>query len=237
MCGKNYERIQKYLARIGCGSRRQIERLIKEDRITVDDKPAVLGDKVRQDQTIKIDGILVEKSILQTKVIIYNKPVGEICSNNDPHHTSTVFQNLPDIGSNGRWVMVGRLDINSQGLIIFTNNGDYAHKLMHPNFKISRVYKVRVSGKLSTQQMRDLTSGVQLDDGKAKLDSIRLVKELSTNSWYKVIISSGKNRIIRRLMASQNVSVSKLIRISYGPYSLPYSLKTGKCKFVEEKKI
>lgn len=229
----NYERIQKVLARHGHGSRRKVESMLQEGRIRINGKVAKLGDKVCVTDIIYIDNKPIKlDDFTQTKVLIYNKPTGEICSTNDPHHERNVFENLPDLEGNGRWVMVGRLDINSQGLVIFTNNGDYAHKLMHPNYKVARVYKVRVATKLSDEQLKQLVDGIELEDGIAKFESIRLVRELSSNCWYKIIIVSGKNRIIRRMLASQHASVSKLIRISYGKYSLPYSLKPGHYKFV-----
>jgi len=233
----NYERIQKVLARHGHGSRRKVESMIQEERIRINGQIAKLGDKVCNTDIIALDNKPITlDDINQTKVLIYNKPTGEICSRNDPYHEKNVFENLPELDENGRWVMVGRLDINSQGLVIFTNNGDYAHKLMHPNYKVSRVYKVRVATKLDDQQLKKLVDGIELEDGIAKFDSIRLVRELSSNCWYKIIISSGKNRIIRRMLASQHASVSKLIRISYGKYNLPYSLKPGHYKFVNREK-
>lgn len=233
----NYERIQKVLARHGHGSRRKVEGMLQDERISINGKTAKLGDKVCKQDIIAIDNKSITlEDITQTKVLIYNKPTGEICSTNDPHHQKNVFENLPDLDRDGRWVMVGRLDINSQGLVIFTNNGDYAHELMHPNYKVSRVYKVRVGTKLTDEQLKKLVDGVELEDGTSKFDSIRLVRELSSNCWYKIIISSGKNRIIRRMLASQYASVSKLIRISYGKYSLPYSLKPGHYKFINREK-
>jgi 23S rRNA pseudouridine2605 synthase len=232
------ERIQKVLANNGYGSRRKIEEYLNSGRITVDGIIAKLGDRMNLEQKVKLDGkLLYLNKEQQTQVIIYNKPIGEICSTKDPKHNKTVFDNLPKLDNNGRWVMVGRLDINSQGLLIFTNNGDFANKLMHPGSKIPRIYKIRASGSLTKEQLEILANGIILEDGKAKFDSIKLVRSLNTNCWYKIVISSGKNRIIRRMLASQNLSVNKLIRISYGNISLPFNLKPGAFKYIDYNKV
>lgn len=228
------EKIQKVLARVGVGSRRQIEGMIVAGRITVNGKKAIIGDRIQLTDQVCLDATMI--SIKPTaeldQILLYNKPVGEICSTHDPQGRPTVFTKLPKLETGKRWVMIGRLDINSQGLLLFTTCGSYANAMMHPKEKIPRVYKVRAIGKWTKQIQQALTDGVELTDGISAFDSIKLNRTLGQNSWYDIRISSGKNRIIRRLMESQNLTVNRLIRISYGPYTLPKTLMVGtyKCK-------
>lgn len=232
------EKIQKVLARVGTGSRRQIEGMIAAGRITVNGKKAIIGDRIQLTDQVCLDGVSV--SIQPTadpeQILLYNKPIGEICSTQDPQGRPTVFSNLPKLKPGKRWVMIGRLDINSQGLLLFTTCGTYANAMMHPKEKIPRVYKVRAMGKWTKQVQQVLATGVELEDGTASFDSIKLARTLGQNSWYDIRISSGKNRIIRRLMESQNLTVNRLIRISYGPYSLPKTLVVGayQCKILRD---
>lgn len=231
----NDEKIQKVLARVGLGSRRQIEQWILNKRIIVNNKVAAIGDRITPSCQVKLDGNIVDISHKPEtdRILIYNKPLGEICTRYDPEGRANVFENLPSLTSRKRWVMVGRLDINSQGLLLFTTNGDYANKLMHPSHKIARRYKVRAYGEISQAQIRKLTEGVMLEDGMARFDKIKLVRKLGNNSWYDISITSGKNRIIRRMLASQNLSVNKLIRVSYGSYALPSELKQSNYQYVK----
>ncbi|MEE3002830.1 MAG: pseudouridine synthase [Pseudomonadota bacterium] len=230
---KSPKRLQKVLADLGYGSRRKIENSIISGKITINGKIAVLGDRIEGNETIVIDNKIVSLEKSKDEIIMYNKPVGEICTVSDPDHRNTVFDKLPLLPPGSRWVMVGRLDINSQGLLLFTTNGDYANKLMHPKHKIPRVYKIRVSAELSQQQLAKLKAGVRLHDGFARFDNISHLRTLASNSWYRVTISSGKNRIIRRLIATQNMNVSKLIRVSYGKYKLPLRIKPGTYEYTD----
>ena len=232
------EKIQKVLARIGVGSRRQIEGMIAAGRITVNGEKAIIGDRIRLTDQVCLDSspLSIEPTNEPEQILLYNKPVGEICSTHDPQGRPTVFSQLPTLKPGKRWVMIGRLDINSQGLLLFTTCGTYANAMMHPKEKIPRVYKVRAVGRWTKQIQQALTQGVDLEDGKASFDSIKLSRTLGQNSWYDIRISSGKNRIIRRLMASQHLSVNRLIRISYGPYTLPKTLVVGRyqCKILRD---
>ncbi|MBT4885513.1 MAG: pseudouridine synthase [Legionellales bacterium] len=231
----NDEKIQKVLARVGLGSRRQIEHMVLSKRILINNKLAKIGDRITPSCQVKLDGNIVDISHRPEtdKILIYNKPLGEICTRYDPEGRANVFDNLPSLPDRKRWVMVGRLDINSQGLLLFTTDGDYANRLMHPSFKIARRYKVRAHGSITQAQILKLTRGVELEDGIAKFDKIKLVRSLGNNSWYDISISSGKNRIIRRLMESQNLSVNTLIRVSYGDYVLPMDLKKSQHQYVK----
>ena len=229
----NTVKIQKALAQAGIASRRQIESYIEAGRIRINNQCAKIGQRVGADDHIEFDGKVVDCFIAQSAtILLYNKPVGLVCSSNDEQGRDTVFNHLPEAPGNQRWVMVGRLDLNSQGLLLFTTDGNIAHTLMHPKFKLKRIYNIRIGDEFSQKQIETLKKGVILEDGEAHFDEIRHLRTLHSNSWYQVTISSGKNRIIRRLIASQGSSVSKLVRIKYGMYSLPRSLKTGEFKKV-----
>ena len=229
----NTVKIQKALAQAGVASRRQIESYIEAGRVRINNQCATIGQRVSRDDHIEFDKKTIDCFATQpTTILLYNKPVGLVCSSNDEQGRDTVFNHLPDAPDNQRWVMVGRLDLNSQGLLLFTSDGNIAHTLMHPKFKLKRIYNIRIGDELSKKQIENLKKGVTLEDGEAYFDDIRHLRTLHSNSWYQVTISSGKNRIIRRLIASQGSSVSKLVRIKYGMYSLPRTLKTGAFKKV-----
>ena len=222
------EKIQKILAANGYGSRRQIETLIEHGKIIVDNEIATIGQRIHLNQIVKINNHIVNiRNTSDEQIIIYNKPRGEICSKRDPEGRKSVYDSIPKLPEGTRWVMVGRLDINSEGLLLFTTNGEYANYLMHPKTSIPRVYKIRVHGNLTNVQISKLLSGVRLKDGVSKFDSIKAAGGANKNTWYEVTISSGKNRIIRRLIESQDLMVNRLIRLKYGPYKLPMSLSTG----------
>ena len=224
------ERIQKILAQHGIGSRRKIEQLIEQEQITVNGKLATLGCKISSTDLIKIAGKKINLHAAQnpspTRVILYNKPLGEICSRSDPEGRPTVFANLPEL-EDERWVAVGRLDINTSGLLLFTNNGEVAHKLMHPSTNIKRKYAVRIFGEVSQQVLVNLSKGVRLDDGLAKFDSIQAAGGQGINKWYHVTLREGRNREVRRLWQSQDLQVSRIMRIQFGPLHLPEQLKMG----------
>ena len=223
------ERIQKLLARAGVGSRRQIEVWIKEGRIRINGRPAALGDRIALTDKVRLDGreISLAKSLpAARRVLAYYKPAGEVCTRRDPEGRRTVFDRLPRI-KRGRWINIGRLDINTQGLLLFTNDGELANRFMHPSHEIEREYAVRVLGKVGQEQIGNLTKGVKLEDGPARFSSVTDAGGEGSNHWYHVVIMEGRNREVRRLWEAVGVKVSRLIRIRYGPYSLPSKYKTG----------
>ncbi len=226
---KDTEKLQKVLARAGLGSRREIEQWIKDGRVRVDDRLAEVGDRVHEGNTIRLDGRVVNikpSAEIRRRVVIYNKPSGEICSRKDPENRPTVFDNLPNLYQ-GRWLSVGRLDINTSGLLLFTNDGELANKLMHPSTEIERHYAVRVHGDVKPGHIQKLRQGVQLDDGMANFDSISASGGDGSNQWFIVALKEGRNREVRRMWESQELEVSRLIRIQYGPIKLPRTLPRG----------
>lgn len=223
------ERLQKILSQAGFGSRREMERWIEMGMVCVNGTVAKLGDSAGPDDKIIVKGKVIAnplKAELKTRILLYHKPVGEISSRSDPNHNRTVFDKLPPLRQ-GRWVQVGRLDINTSGLLIFTNNGDLANRLMHPKFEIEREYAVRVHGQVSDEAIKALLKGVELDDGLAKFKRIDFSGGEGTNAWYHVTLTEGRNREVRRLWQSQGVEVSRLIRIRYGKLTMPRSLSRG----------
>lgn len=234
------ERIQKVLARAGFGSRREIERWIKEGRIEINGKKAGLGDQIDDNTIVKLDGKILKRQRLEkdstTRVIGYYKPEGEICTRNDPEGRPTVFKKLPRI-QGGRWISVGRLDINSSGLLLFTNDGELANRLMHPSSEIDREYAVRVLGTASDEQLQTLRDGVELEDGFARFTDIVESGGEGANHWYHVVLMEGKNREVRRLWESQGLVVSRLIRVRYGPYFLESKRRVGNVWELEQKEI
>lgn len=225
------QRLQKILAERGVGSRREIESWIVAGQIAVNGKLAVLGTKVTNEDQITVNGKLVPFvraiSTAAPRVILYHKPLGEICTRSDPEGRPTVFESLPKLHSQ-RWISVGRLDINSSGLILFTTDGDLANKLMHPKANIEREYAVRILGDVSQDVERKVTSGVTLSDGtRAKFLTAKFVGGSGANSWYHVTLTQGRYREVRRIWESQGLRVSRLIRIRYGSLKLPRTLPEG----------
>ena len=212
------EKLQKVLARVGLGSRRHMEEAIIQGRVSVNGKIAEIGQRIEATDELRVDG---------RRVIIYYKPEGEICSRQDPEGRPTVFDNLPNLRGE-RWVMVGRLDINSSGLLVFTNDGELANRLMHPSNEVEREYAVRVMGEVTPTARQALLDGVTLDDGPAKFESFTEVGGEGINRWYQVVVKEGRNREVRRLFESQGLRVSRLLRIRYGTISLPRQLHTGR---------
>ena len=223
------ERVQKALARMGYGSRREIERLIGEQKIRINGQIAQPGDHVSEGDKINIGNrsVVISAEVSRIRVLIYNKPEGEICTQKDEQGRRTVFDSIGKLNK-GRWVSVGRLDINTSGLLLFTNYGELANHLMHPSSEIEREYAVRVNGDVTEEMVQRLLTGVQLEDGFLKFDSITDSGGKGANHWYNVILKEGKNREIRRLWQSQDVRVSRLIRVRYGNQVLPRDLKVGK---------
>ncbi len=226
------ERLQKVLANGGFASRREVERWIEEGRIKVNGEVANLGLKVTASDKIKVDNKLIHnplKRSQKTRVIIFHKPVGIICTASDPEGRKTVFDALPKINKN-RWILVGRLDINTSGLLLLTTNGELANRLMHPRYEIEREYAVRVIGEVTDETLKRLEEGVMLEDGLARFESITYSGGEGANHWYHVTLKEGRNREVRRLWQSQNVTVSRLMRVRFGPMSLPKYLKRGAFK-------
>jgi len=223
------ERVQKALARMGYGSRREIERLIGEQKIRINGQLAKLGDHVKAGDKINIGNrrAVISSDVGRIRVLIYNKPEGEICTQKDEKGRKTVFESIGKLHI-GRWISVGRLDINSSGLLLFTNYGELANKLMHPSSEIEREYAVRVNGEVTEDIIKRLLKGVELEDGLLKFDSITDGGGQGANHWYNVILKEGKNREVRRLWQSQDVRVSRLIRVRYGSLTLPRTLKLGR---------
>lgn len=228
---ENRERLHKVLARAGFGSRRQMEEWIKEGRVSINGKIATIGESVIEKDRIRVDGKVVAKERLffkKIRLIGYHKPVGEICTRDDPEGRRTVFESLPKLRT-GRWVAVGRLDLNTSGLILFTTDGELANQLMHPSREIEREYAVRVMGEVDEAMLQRLKSGVELEDGMASFYRIEKAGEgEGKNHWYHVILREGRNREVRRLWESQELQVSRLTRVRYGTIIMPRSIRLGK---------
>ncbi|KAB7675233.1 Ribosomal large subunit pseudouridine synthase B [Plesiomonas shigelloides] len=225
------EKLQKVLARAGHGSRREIEAMIEQGRVSVDGKVATLGDRVdtRQPLKVRIDGHIVsikEKDEVICRVLAYYKPEGELCTRKDPDGRPTVFDRLPRM-KGARWIAVGRLDVNTSGLLLFTTDGELANRLMHPSQEVEREYSVRVFGAVDDAMLQRLRLGVQLEDGPASFKSIKFQGGEGINQWFNVTLTEGRNREVRRLWESQGVQVSRLIRVRYGDIKLPKLVPRG----------
>lgn len=224
---ENGERIQKVLARAGLGSRREIEQWIARGVVRINGMEAQPGERLRMSDRVTINGKPVQfaRRLQQsTRVLIYHKPTGELVTRRDPEGRPVVFTQLPRL-KEGRWIAVGRLDINTQGLLLLTNSGELANRLMHPSFEQEREYAVRVLGEIREDVLERLKQGVTLEDGPARFERITPAGGEGANRWYHVTIKEGRNRIVRRLFESQSLTVSRLIRIRYGDISLPPRLK------------
>jgi 23S rRNA pseudouridine2605 synthase len=231
------DRIQKLIANAGYGSRRWAERLIEQGRISINNQEAKLGDKAIITDKVTIDGRLIDLgrySEEETKVLILNKQAGVICSNKDEEGRQSVFEFLPD---NTRWVMVGRLDLNTSGLLLFTNNGDLANKLMHPSSEIDREYAVRVLGKVEDEHIKKLTNGIELEDGFAKFHRVTLGGGEGANRWYHVVVREGRKREVRRLWEALDFKVSRLIRTRFSDIRLPEKLRANQSEYLKPKQV
>jgi 23S rRNA pseudouridine2605 synthase len=228
------EKLQKILAEAGMGSRREMEKLIEGGQVRLNGQVAKLGDRAAPLDRISVNNRLLTRTHVNTRlrVLLYNKPDNQICTSKDEEGRETVFKSLPLI-RNGRWIMVGRLDLNTSGVLLFTNNGELANRLMHPKYAIEREYAVRVLGKVDDAMLRRLKTGVMLEDGEAKFDSIHFSGGEGANSWYHVTLHEGKNKEVRRLWESQGVTVSRLNRVRYGDLTLPPYLKMGRWEELE----
>ncbi len=225
------ERLQKLLAGAGHGSRRGIEEWIRAGRITINDRVAQLGDRASPADRICLDGKSLDlgSSRDATEVLLYNKPVGEVTTRSDPEGRPTVFDHLPAPKS-GRWIVVGRLDVNTSGLLLFTNDGELAHRLMHPSSEVEREYRVRLRGAPSAEILDRLQRGVALEDGPANFDRIIPESSEGSHSWLRVELHEGRNREVRRLFEHEGLLVSRLTRIRYGTVLLPADLRAGSTK-------
>lgn len=223
------EKLQKVLARAGIGSRREMERWIEAGRVSVDGKPASLGDRISLEAKVSVDGRAVKlnpQADSQCRVILYNKPVGEVCTRQDPEGRATVFDKLPKI-KGGRWISVGRLDINTSGLLLFTTDGELANRLMHPSSGVDREYAVRIHGEVTDEMIKRLKEGVLLEDGLARFTDVQHFDGTGRNQWYHVALMEGRNREVRRLWESQDVEVSRLKRVRYGCIFMPKQVAVG----------
>ena len=233
------EKLQKVLARAGFGSRREMERWIEAGRVSVNGKTVTLGERVGEEDAVRVDGVVVAKQKMQQRrcrVLAYHKPVGEVTSRDDPEGRKTVFDTLPRM-SGGRWIVVGRLDISTSGLLLFTTDGELANRLMHPSYTIEREYAVRGLGDVSKETINLLQKGVELEDGPAHFDEIRDTGGEGANHWYHVKLSEGRNREVRRLWESQGVTVSRLTRVTYGVVALPRYLRVGRWEELDDLRV
>jgi len=229
------ERIQKILAHQGLGSRRQIDQLLKEGRIQINGKTAKPGDQMTGQEKVVIDGkaVRLNRQTIKPKLLMYHKPVGLVSTRSDPEGRQTVFSQLPRL-QQGRWIGIGRLDINTSGLLLFTNHGELANRLMHPSFEVEREYAVRVRGEVTAEKIKALTEGIELEDGVASFNQVIDGGGQGTNHWYHVILQEGKNREVRRLWEAVDTEVSRLVRVRYHQFTLPKWLKPGKTRFFDD---
>ncbi|MBU4612660.1 pseudouridine synthase, partial [Achromobacter sp. GG226] len=227
-------KLHKVLADAGIGSRREMEELIVAGRVSVNGEPAHIGQRVSPTDQVRVNGKLVERKqrARAPRVILYHKPAGEIVTHDDPAGRATVFSRLPKI-KNGKWLSIGRLDLNTEGLLIFTTSGDLANRLMHPRYGMEREYAVRVMAELTPEQKRSLTEGIQLEDGPASFNALQFIGGEGSNRWYRVTLSEGRNREVRRMFEAAGVMVSRLIRVRFGDIGLPRTLRRGRWEELE----
>lgn len=232
----NTHKLHKVLAQKGLGSRREMEVLIASGEVTINWEVAKVGDRVGSSDVVRIGKRIIRLRMegSPTKVILYHKPEGEIVSRSDPQGRPSVFDKLPHLDSS-KWIAIGRLDFNTSGLLIFTTDGELANRLMHPRFEVEREYAVRIIGELSSEQMKLLTTGVELKDGVAKFNYLSDEGGEGTNHWYRVILKEGKNREVRRMFEAIGLTVSRLMRVRFGPVNLPPRIKRGQWIELDEK--
>ena len=232
------QRIQKIIAQSGLASRREAESLITQGRVRLNDKVAVLGDKATVADQIFVDGKKVDATLADLQVLLLNKPEGYISTRKDPKGRKSVFELLPDIAT-GRWINVGRLDINTSGLMLFTSDGEFANQLMHPSSDIDREYMCRVFGKVNSNKINKLRQGIKLDYDKSKsfFKSVTKVSSAAQNHWFKVILTQGRYREVRRLWQAVDCQVNRLSRIRFGKISLPEDLKKGHYILLSDQQI
>ncbi|SER08378.1 23S rRNA pseudouridine2605 synthase [Nitrosomonas sp. Nm51] len=229
-------KLQKLLAQKGLGSRREMEALIAAGRVSINGRKAVLGDRVGAKDRVQIGKRIIRFDLAERlpRILLYHKPEGEIVTRLDPEGRPTVFDKLPHLRSS-KWIAIGRLDFNTSGLLIFTTDGSLANRLMHPRFEVEREYAVRIIGQLTSEQIIQLTTGIQLDDGSASFDQLTELGGENINRWYRVILKEGKNREVRRMFETLGITVSRLMRVRFGPINLPARIKRGKWLELDEK--
>ena len=223
------EKLQKVLARSGMGSRREMERLIESGEVAVNDRTAKLGDRVSVNDKVTVHGRVVKLTAeedVPRRVIMYNKPEGELCTRHDPQGRRTVFDRLPKLKGE-RWISIGRLYINTSGLLLFTTDGELANRLMHPSQQIEREYAVRVMGEVKPEHVKSMVEGVMLEDGMANFTDVQEFGGEGINTWFHVVIMEGRNREVRRLWESQGLTVSRLKRVRYGKVFLDKRARAG----------
>tara|TARA_B100000787_G_scaffold106984_1_gene79393 strand:- start:1914 stop:2636 length:723 start_codon:yes stop_codon:yes gene_type:complete len=230
-------RLQKYLAQAGLGSRRSCEQLIKDKKILVNGNIAELGAKVSESDEVYYEGKKVSLKIADLKVIMLNKPPGVLSSRKDEKKIKLVFDYLPKTHNEPDWIAVGRLDINTSGLMLFTNDGTLAHQLMHPSFEVDREYLVRARGNFDEQKKKNMLAGVMIEDEIYKFSDVVPGEKQSSNQWFSVCMLTGKNREVRKLFESQDLEVSRLKRVRIGPIFLPSTLREGACANLTESQI
>ncbi|HEY5717662.1 MAG TPA: 23S rRNA pseudouridine(2605) synthase RluB [Motiliproteus sp.] len=232
------EKLQKVLARAGVGSRREMESWIAAGRVTVNGQVATLGSRVGPKDELAVDGRSVSAKAMAPgcRVIVYNKPVGEVCTRKDPEGRPTVFDKLPRLAGE-RWISIGRLDINTSGLLLFTTDGELANKLMHPSSKVDREYAVRIHGQVDDEMLARLKKGVLLEDGMARFTDVQHFDGSGMNQWFHVVVMEGRNREVRRLWESQGVEVSRLKRVRYGCIFLSRSIAAGRWEELGQKEL
>ena len=222
------------LAELGFGSRRELEQWIVEGRVLVNDEPAHLGQRVKVSDALTVDGKAVGRTPSSgCRVLVLNKPAGVICTRHDPEGRSTVFDDLPPLRS-GRWISIGRLDVQTSGLLLITNDGALAHRMMHPSTGLDREYAVRVAGRLTDEELRALTEGVNVDGKELRFSDIQYYNGSGFNHWYHVVLMEGRNREVRRLFEAVGLTVSRLKRVRYGPVVMPSTLRSGQLQEMPE---
>lgn len=232
------QKLHKMLADMGLGSRRELEDWIVAGRISVNALPAHVGQRVGPEDKVRVNGKLIHIHFAPRapRVLIYHKPEGEIVSRDDPEGRPSVFDKLPRVGG-GRWIAVGRLDFNTSGLLVFTTSGELANKMMHPSYELEREYAVRLIGELTEEQATRLTTGIELDDGIARFNALSDGGGEGSNHWYRVIISEGRNREVRRMFEAVGLAVSRLMRVRYGPFELPRRLHRGEAEELKPEEV
>lgn len=232
------EKLHKALASAGMGSRRDMEQLIADGRVQLNGQTAKVADRVKPGDLVKVNGRVVRLGWKKQvpRVLIYHKQEGEIVSRDDPEGRPSVFEHLPPVRG-GRWITVGRLDFNTEGLMIFTTDGELANRLSHPRYEVEREYAVRLLGALDADKMNALLNGIELDDGIARVDSIVPAGGEGINQWYHLVIREGRNREVRRLMEHMGLTVSRLIRVRFGPIAMPARLKRGMKEELPDKEV
>ena len=232
------QRLHKLLALAGFGSRRDMEKLIEAGRVNVNGQLAHVGAAVTEQDVVRVDGRPVRLSFEPElpQVLLYHKPEGELVSTDDPEGRATVFSKLPRI-KQGKWIAIGRLDMNTSGLLIFTSSGELANRFMHPRYEVEREYAVRILGELTEGQLLQLTQGIELEDGVANFESIYPTGGEGANKWYQVVIKEGRNREVRRMFEALHLPVSRLMRVRFGPIALPSRVKRGQMLKLEQKEV